>query len=457
MTGWHYRRSLASRIGLLTVVAVGFSILFMAIGSMIVMRHQLEQGLDTSLTERAVQTAATVNAIGVVSESDLVLPASDVGVTLIRADGLSAHFGKNWTGINGTREDLEVIGGVRDSWMRTAYDVYGTKWRFITVPMESGGGVIVGQPMTSMQRDIRHVTLVLAFFGAAGIVMAAPAGWLVARSSLRPVRRLTGAVEHISRTEDLTPLPVEGDDEVARLGTAFNRMLQTLSASRELQRRMIADASHELRTPLTSLRTNLELLRQADKTGGLPEDLRTELLDDVSAQIEELSSLVQDLVELNRDEKVKTTLQTLAFTDVVENALARAQRRAPADVVWDVHLEPWTVFGEPTELERAVLNLLDNAVKWSPAEGRVTVTLNGGVLTVDDAGPGIAESDLPHVFDRFYRSEESRAMPGSGLGLAIVQQVAARHSGAVRAGRSPAGGARLQFWIPGPRVSETTL
>lgn len=447
---WHYRRSLASRIGLLTVMAVGVSVTFMAIGSIIVMRHQLQQGMDSSLMARAKQTAASFQLTGAVTKADLFYPATEVQVQVFTADGQWFVLGAGSSGEAATlnAQDYEVLQGKRASNLHTTYDVYRTPYRMATVPLSKGGGLVVAQPMTSLQRDMKHVTLVLIFFGAMGIVMAAPAGWMVARSSLRPVRRLTSSVERIARTEDLTPVRVEGADELARLGTAFNQMLQALAASRERQRRMIADASHELRTPLTSLRTNMELLRQADRSGGLPEQARRELLDDVSAQIEELSSLVQDLVELNRDEQVEKSLETLAFADTVSEAIARVRRRAPSDLVFDVELQPWTVFGEPQSLERAVLNLLDNAVKWSPADGRVTITLVGGVLTVDDEGPGISETDLPHVFDRFYRSDESRAMPGSGLGLSIVRQTVERHAGAVRAGRSPAGGARLQMWIP---------
>lgn len=451
--GWHYRRSLASRIVVLTVMAVGLSVTCMAVGSIVVMRHQLQQGLDTSLMQRANQTAASYTYSGKLSQADLIYPAAEVQVLVFEGSGRVLAFGPENLSITLDQAEAEVINGTRAQSIRTTYDVRRTPYRVVAVPMRDGGGLVVAQPMTSMQRDMKHVTLALLFFGLVGIALAAPTGWWVARNGLRPVRRLTGAVEHVARTEDLTPLNVEGADEVARLGTAFNQMLQALSASRDRQRRMIADASHELRTPLTSLRTNLDLLRQADRSGGLPEELRTELLDDVSAQIEELSSLVQDLVALNRDEQVESAMQSIDLAQVVGEAINRAQRRAPADVAFDVHLDPWTVFGEPVELERGILNLLDNAVKWSPADGVITVTLNGGVLTVDDAGPGIAEADLPHVFDRFYRSEESRAMPGSGLGLAIVRQVAERHSGAIRAGRSPAGGARLQLWIPAARAT----
>jgi two-component system sensor histidine kinase MprB len=291
----------------------------------------------------------------------------------------------------------------------------------------------------------------MLLFGLAGVIAAGMAGWGVARNGLRPVRRLTSSVEHIARTEDLTPLPVEGDDEIARLATAFNQMLTALSASRDRQRQLVADAGHELRTPLTSLRTNLDLLTQADGPGGahgLPPEARAELLEDVRAQIEELTTLIGDLVELARDDPMTHVVEAVDLAEVLDRAVARVRRRATG-ITFDVTGQPWWVVGEPAALERAITNLLDNAAKWSPREGTVTVRLADGVLTVDDEGTGIAPADLPHVFDRFYRSQESRSMPGSGLGLSIVRQVAVRHSGTVVASASPAGGARLTLWLPG--------
>jgi two-component system sensor histidine kinase MprB len=259
-------------------------------------------------------------------------------------------------------------------------------------------------------------------------------------------------VEQIARTEDLRPLPVEGDDEIARLATAFNQMLTALAASRDRQRRLVADAGHELRTPLTSLRTNIDLLSQADaddgRGGGLPPEARAELLDDVRAQIEELTTLIGDLVELARDEPLTHVVEPADLAEVVDRALQRVRRRAPG-VTFDVSTAPWWVVGEPAALERAVTNLLDNAAKWSPADGTVTVRVAGGVLTVDDQGPGIAPEDLPHVFERFYRAKESRSMPGSGLGLSIVRQVVERHAGTVSAERRPEGGTRFTVVLPG--------
>ena len=272
-------------------------------------------------------------------------------------------------------------------------------------------------------------------FGAAGVIAAALAGWGVARNGLRPVRRLTHAAEDIARTEKLDPIDVEGNDEIARLARAFNAMLAALSASRDRQRQLVADAGHELRTPLTSLRTNLDLLTQADRQGGLSDASRAELLDDVQFQIEELTTLIGDLTELAREQPARVMLEEVDLAEITERAVQRVRRRA-SSLQFDLDAEPWWVTGEPAALERAVTNLLDNAAKWSPPLGVVTVRLADGALTVADQGRGIAEEDLPHVFDRFYRSPDSRTMPGSGLGLAIVRQVAERHGGSVEAGRA---------------------
>jgi two-component system sensor histidine kinase MprB len=285
----------------------------------------------------------------------------------------------------------------------------------------------------------------------AGIAIAGIAGFLVGRAALRPVERLTVATEYIARTGDLRRIEVTGNDELARLTTSFNTMLLALARSQEYQRRLVADAGHELRTPLTSIRTNLDLLTQAMAEPDNPRlsaQDRVDLMNDVRAQMEELSLLISDLVELSRDERPAHAVEQIDFAEVAERAVQRVQRRA-SSLTYDVHLTPWYLQGDPAALERAVTNLLDNAAKWSPPGGTVTVSLHEGALQVSDQGPGIADEDLPHIFERFYRSPEARTMPGSGLGLAIVRQVAENHGGRVAAARAPGGGALLGVWLPG--------
>ncbi|TGN63435.1 HAMP domain-containing histidine kinase [Nocardioides eburneiflavus] len=449
---WHYRRSLASRVAVLTTIVLGLSIAAMAFTAFVVMRQQMMSSLDQSLLNRAHKATAftTLSRITADGVPAWVLGAADVRIIFVTAEG-RVVTGDDVPSLTLGRPEYEVATGRRESSVRTLVTTEGERFRVATVQANDGAALILAQPLAPNDRTLEKLGGVLFVFGALGVLAALLAGWLVAKNGLRPVRRLTTAVERIAVTEDLTPLRVEGDDEVARLATAFNQMLLALGASRDRQRRLVADASHELRTPLTSLRTNLDLLRQAEGNTALPTDARLELLDDVRGQIEELSALVGDLVELARDEPTTHVVAQVDLAEVVERAVTRVRRRAHG-VAFDVALDAWPVVGDANSLERAVTNLLDNAAKWSPTDGTVTVRLTGGVLTVDDQGSGVAEADRPHVFDRFYRAEESRAMPGSGLGLAIVRQVVDRHGGQVQVSEAPGGGARFSLWVPGARA-----
>ncbi len=454
---WHYRRSLASRVTLLTTMAVGLAVAFVAAGAFVTVRMQLQSTLDDSLLQRAQQAAdagllADTAGQGIPSG---VLGAADVRIIFLTAgrQPVSADAGPT---LQLGKPELQVLSGASASSIRTV-TAEGTHWRVAAVPSGTGQALVIAQSLEPQERVLAKLGGVMLLFGLAGVIAAALAGWAVARSGLRPVRRLTSSVEHIARTEDLRPLPVEGDDEVARLARAFNQMLTSLAASRDRQRQLVADAGHELRTPLTSLRTNLDLLAQVDDPrsgsaggagGSLPPGARAELLDDVRAQIEELTTLIGDLVELARDEPLTHVVEAVDLSEILDRAIVRVRRRAPG-VTIDVAAESWWVVGEPAALERAATNLLDNAAKWSPPGGTVTVRLHDGVVTIDDQGSGIDPRDLPHVFDRFYRSQESRSMPGSGLGLSIVRQIASRHAGQVEAGSAPSGGARLTLSLPG--------
>ncbi len=447
-----FRGTLAARVALLAAVAVGLSVTFVATAAYLTVRHQLVASLDESLVNRA-HAAVRDGASSAVMLRDV--PSSMSVATDVRI-GVLFEGGHQWATdepgaasflLRPTSAEIAVAEGRSEYSVRTAY-TRAMAYRMVAVPgPEQGTALLLAQSMEPTEKALGKLGFILTLFGFLGMVAAGLAGWAVARNGLRPVRSLTSAVENIARTERLDPIAVEGNDEVARLAAAFNGMLAGLAASRDRQRRLVADAGHELRTPLTSLRTNLELLTQADARGGLSAESRAELMDDVRFQIDELTTLIGDLTELARDEPAPAQLDTVDLADVVERALERVRRRATG-LRFDVTLEPWQVLGEPGALERAVTNLLDNAVKWSPPEGTVTVVVRGGTLYVADEGTGIAEEDLPHVFDRFYRSTDSRTMPGSGLGLSIVRAVAERHGGAVCAGNAETGGAALWFWVP---------
>jgi two-component system sensor histidine kinase MprB len=441
--------SLAARVTLLATVAVGLAVALTSAAAYLTVRAQLHAGLDSSLLDRAraAASSALVNTATLRGIPAEALGAADLRIAVVSADSRVFYSGPQDPGLDLGEPELAVAQRRSAESIRTVEaDV---PYRVVAVPADNSTALVLAQSMAPMESALANLRLVLLSVGAAGIMAAALAGWAVARSGLRPVRRLTHAAEEVARTEQLDPIEVTGTDEIARLSRAFNAMLAALRASRDRQRLLVADAGHELRTPLTSLRTNLDLVAQADRQGGMPESVRAELLRDVRAQVEELSTLVGDLVELARDDPLPSPAEWVDLAEVSARAVDRVRRRA-SGLRFTVQLEPWYVLGDAQSLERAVTNLLDNAAKWSPPRGTVTVELSAGTLKVSDEGPGISAEDLPHVFERFYRSGEARALPGSGLGLAIVRQVATRHGGWVRAGNaSPGGGAVFFLGLPG--------
>ncbi|MER7673689.1 HAMP domain-containing sensor histidine kinase [Kitasatospora sp. NPDC096128] len=305
------------------------------------------------------------------------------------------------------------------------------------------GLVMVATPTQPIEDSLQGLAILLGAVSLGGILLAAVAGRLVAHSSLKPVDRLTDAVEHIARTEEVgTTIPVNGDDEIARLSTSFNSMSTALANSRERQTRLIADAGHELRTPLTSLRTNVDLLIRSNDTGRpLPPATKTKLLGNMKAQMQELTVLIGDLLQLSRPDTPKAgpNLTVVALHEIAGRAVERAKLRGPG-LVFETTVDPWYAHGDAAGLERAVINLLDNAVKYSPPGGTIEVRLQQGVLTVRDHGPGIPPDELQYVFDRFWRSPSSRQLPGSGLGLSIVAQSVREAGGEVTLGPAQDGG-----------------
>ncbi len=440
--------SLATRISLLAACAVGLAVAIASLAAYVSIRDQLHAQLDNSLLRRANEAAETkLTEIAVLTDTRYeAWAAADLRVFLVYEDGsVLPRRSASWVAPISSEEQAVASGAQLFSLRTIERD--GEEVRAATVPASPGTALMFVQSAEPIERTLDRLGLVLLLVGGGGIVAAAIIGLAVARSALMPVRRLSAAADTIARTEEIKPIAVTGDDELASLASSFNKMLASLAASRERERRLVADAGHELRTPLTSLRTNLELLAQADRRGGLSREQRDEILADATAQVEELSTLVGDLVELARDEPVQRAPEPVDLAVLVDRAVERVRRRTQA--TFDVHAEPWWVVGEPAILERAVTNLLDNAAKWSPPDGVVTVRLSEGTLTVRDTGPGINDADLPMVFERFYRADDARTMPGSGLGLAIVRQAAERHGGHVTAANGAGRGAELTLQLPG--------
>jgi two-component system, OmpR family, sensor histidine kinase MprB len=327
--------------------------------------------------------------------------------------------------------------------------VNGIHLRVLAEPFGRGRAVQLAQPLTEVDSLLSRLRLILALLDLAGIAIAALLGRLVAGAAVLPLKRLTQAAEHVALTQDLSGrIKSVGQDEIGRLARSFNAMLDALErsigaldASVHAQRQLVADASHELRTPVTSLRTNIEILQQAED---MELEDRRRLLSDVVEQIEELTLLINDLIELARGEEPFAAAEDVRLDLLVKDVVERAQRHTPA-ARFAVTAQPTILPAVPARLERAITNLIDNAVKYSPPDEPVEIVLSGEHLTVRDHGPGISDADLPHVFDRFYRGAEARGRPGSGLGLAIVRQVAEQQGGRVDAERAPGGGTLMRL------------
>ncbi|MBO0881609.1 MAG: HAMP domain-containing histidine kinase [Mycobacterium sp.] len=425
--------SLRWRVMLLAMSMVAMVVVLMAVAVYAVISAALYKDIDNQLQSRAQLLIASGSLAADPAKAIEGTAYSDVNAMLVNPG--QSIFTANQEGQTlpvGAPEKAVIRGDLFMS-RRTAADQ-----RVLAVHLPNGSSLLISKSLAPTDAVMTKLRWVLLIVGGVGVIVAATAGGMVTQAGLRPVGRLTEAAERVARTDDLRPIPVFGSDELARLTEAFNMMLRALAESRERQARLVTDAGHELRTPLTSLRTNVELLMASLAPGAprLPEQEMVGLRTDVIAQIEELSTLVGDLVDLTRDDAGEVVHEPVDISEVIDRCLERARRRRN-DIVFDVAVTPWQVYGDTAGLSRAVLNLMDNAAKWSPSGGHVGISMrplseSHAELVVSDHGPGIPLPERGLVFERFFRSASARAMPGSGLGLAIVKQVVLKHGGALR-------------------------
>ena len=451
---WFRTLPLRSRLALLVAAAVAIAVAAAAVSCWLLTRPQLHDELDGSLQNTTVSERYMAQLLTHCHDAPQTggnAPPAFAYVQLVQPDG-SRCVGPGSKAVTVQQADQAVALGVRDGALHDATTTDGQPVRVYTQRAGDQLAVSISRPLDEVDKSLNRLALLLAAVAGIGVMGAGAAGWWIARTALTPVDELTGAVEHVARTEDLTVrIPVDGEDEIARLSRSFNSMTAALASSRDRQAQLIADAGHELRTPLTSLRTNIDLLARSEETGrAIPPEDRRALLASVRAQMAELAALIGDLQELARPDAGQHTdrVRVVAWHDVVETALGRARLRGP-ELTITAALDPWYVRAEPPALERAMVNILDNAVKFSPPGGTVEVALQRGELTVRDHGPGISPEDLPHVFDRFWRSDSARSLPGSGLGLSIVARTVRHSGGDVALRPAPGGGTVVTVRLPG--------
>jgi two-component system sensor histidine kinase MprB len=462
-----YRR----RLMLLAALAVTLAVALASVVTYVSVRAQMRDSVDDGLRSLAsrVGTAPLPQSTGTsqrrldLDEQErrrflLLLPSSPLGEqdgyaqVVSSAGRIQPPEGQPARLAAGPRV-IAVAQGRADPFFYDS-ELGGTQVRVYVAQFADGQALQAARSLEEVNSTMRRLAAVLAAVSLAGVVLAALLGGFVGRSALRPVRRLMRGTRYVAATQDLSRrVEAVGDDELAGLARSFNAMLEALAESRRAQRQLIADASHELRTPLTTVQANVELLSRASE---LPPEERHQLREDLLSQLHELTALVGDLVELAREHPPDADLEELELDVVVATCVERARARTPR-VDYTTELAPTRIKGDRVRLERAVMNLLDNACKWSPPDATVHVTLTDGEVVVRDEGPGIDPADLPYVFDRFYRSADARRLPGSGLGLAIVRQVAEMHGGAVWATAPPHGpGAELHLQLPALPVAQLT-
>jgi two-component system sensor histidine kinase MprB len=374
----------------------------------------------------------------------LVLADPDAITQILTADGVRGSFitGQPALPIDATDEAI-ARGRGRARFRNVELD--GDSYRVLTVARPAGGAAQIARSVEESEDLLASLDNRLRLIALAGTLVAATLAWFIARRMVRPIEELTERTALVANTKELDhPIAVSRNDEIGRLATSFNRMLDELRLSREQQRRLVLDAGHELRTPLTALRTNVDLMRRARS---LDPEQRAELLDATDVELRELTDLVSELVQLATDTRSEEPVQAVDLGELVDRVAARQQRRTGRTVTVTKD-GPSVVDGRVTLLERAVSNLVDNALKFSPSETTVEIVARGTTVEVLDRGAGIPPEDLPHVFDRFYRATTARQVPGSGLGLAIVEQIAELHVGTVTLGVRPGGGIVARLALP---------
>ena len=438
------------RVTLLAAAAVAVAVIGAAALMFVVLQQQLIAQVDRSLD----QAAATAQAHGprgtdrggrppfgdpeqtVSGRADVFAQSIDAFGRVIRADYSQPVPAL----VTPTAKQIAATQQQGGAYFDTT--ISGTPYRVLVVPLGGNTALELARDVTDIDAVLAETRNRLILVAITGVLLAAGLGTVVARTAIAPVERLTSVVEEVARTRNLTRrVAAEGHDELSRLAASFNQMLGALEVSLRQQRQLVADASHELRTPLTSLRTNLELLARGQPTD---EAERHAVLADLVAQLERLSTLVADLIDLARDEEVALPVEDLRLDEVVEDAVAAVRSRY-GRVLFTVASRPTSIRGVRSRVSRAITNLLDNAAKWSPAGAIVEVSVSDGEVVVRDHGPGVAPEDAPHVFDRFWRAPNARGMPGSGLGLSIVKDVAEKHGGSVTLEPASGGGARFRL------------
>jgi two-component system sensor histidine kinase MprB len=458
------------RVRLLLIVSVTFALVVVGcvFAAHVIASRQLRSATDQFLIQRAARFTQAPSGALPADPSDAfdgnVGPDPDDRVPLADPDALSQILSANGTVTSSIQGQPTLPVDSRDVTLARSggrprfrdATIQDTPFRILTVALPRGGAAQIGRSIESYNDLLATLDARLLLIAVAGTLLAAILAWLIARRTVRPIEQLTEATTYVAQTQDLAnQIPIERRDEIGRLATSFNTMLVTLhemvgalNTSREQQKHLVMDASHELRTPLTAIRTNIDVLI---RSRAISETDRAELLAETDVELKELSDLVAELVELATETRVQEPVERVDLGDLSEQVVARYQRRSRR-VITLQQRQPAEIEGRTNTVDRAVSNLIDNALKFSASDTAIDVVVEGARIQVCDRGPGISPEERQRVFDRFYRTDSARTRPGSGLGLAIVREIANLHGGTVTITERSGGGTIATLEFPGPTL-----
>ena len=422
--------SFRARVAVLVALVVAIAVASVAGSFLYMARGQAIDSIDSKLRLRANELTQLGDKLGRPQEFDRRLfgkySPDDVLVQIFDVRG--RIWASNVEPLPINSEDLSIARRHLGARITTA-EIAGYRMRVLTLPLRANGrAVMIARPMDEVDAQLAALWRISIQIFLIGVAGAGLIGFAVAGRVVRPVRRLTEAATRVAETQDVDqPIDIDRDDEFGQLASSFNEMLNALSLSREQQHRLVTDASHELRTPITSLRTNLEYMQRRSSIG---DDERQEILDDVLFELDQLTGLVTELVDLATDQHQMDEAERIELDELVDAVVQRHRRRTSSQIEYSA--TACQISAPPALIERAVSNMIDNAVKWSPPDSTIQVQVENGTVVVADSGPGIPLEERENVFERFYRTEEARSLPGSGLGLSIVRHVAESFGGQVR-------------------------
>jgi two-component system sensor histidine kinase MprB len=442
------RLRLAIAVAVIVAAAIAAAALVSYQSTSSALRNQADEFLDAR-AQRFTQGSLTLSQLDLSADSGrarLRFSEFDAVTQILATDGTLASSVQGQPRLPVDTADIALArsGGPN---VKRDVTVGGQPYRMLTVALQGGGAVQIARNLGEANAVLDQLRTRLEVIIGIGTALATLLALLVARRTARPIEHLRDVAERVTASGDLSkPIEVAGTGgrEVGQLAVAFNTMLVALARARDEQSRLVADASHELRTPLTAVRTNIEFLERATTLSAAE---RQGLLAETRTELEELTDLVTEMVELATDTRTVEAVVDVDLAELAGDVAERFRRRTGRSVTVALG-KPARVRAQRGLIERAVTNLVDNALKFSDDGDPVEITVDDTAVEIADRGSGVAPDDQERVFNRFYRADNARTRPGSGLGLSIVAQIAEAHDATVTILPRPGGGTIARFELP---------